>query len=99
MRDVEGWSSEKAAADFYDPKGTVERFGKLAGRIAFEPRVYPGLHDGQSAAILLDGQEIGRMGAIHPSVRKALWVFLRIPLLPTWQSVVTAGYACLSGYL
>ena len=90
LRDVEGWSSEKAAADFYDLKGTVEALlANLAGRITFEPRVYPGLHDGQSAAILLDGQEIGRMGAIHPSVRKAMGVPANTVVAELEQSVVT----------
>ena len=90
LRDVEGWSSEKAAADFYDLKGTVEALlANLAGRIAFEPRVYPGLHDGQSAAILLDGQEVGRMGAIHPSVRKAMGIPANTVVAELEQSVVT----------
>ena len=90
FRDVEGWSSEKSAADFYDLKGTVEALLiNLAGRITFEPRIYPGLHDGQSAAILLDGQEVGRMGAIHPSVRKAMGVPANTVVAELEQSVVT----------
>ena len=90
LRDAEGWSSEKAAADFYDLKGTVEALlANLAGRITFEARVYPGLHDGQSAAILLDGQEVGRMGAIHPSVRKAMGVPANTVVAELEQSVVT----------
>ena len=90
LRDAEGWSSEKATADFYDLKGTVEALlANLAGRITFEPRVYPGLHDGQSAAILLDGQEVGRMGAIHPSVRKAMGVPANTVVAELEQSVVT----------
>jgi phenylalanyl-tRNA synthetase beta chain len=87
---VEGWSGEKAAADFYDLKGTVEALlANLAGRITFEPRVYPGLHDGQSAAILLDGQAVGRMGVIHPSVRKAMGVPANTVVAELEQSVVT----------
>ena len=90
FRDVEGWSSEKSAADFYDLKGTVEALLiNLAGRITFEPRIYPGLHDGQSAAILLDGQEVGRIGAIHPSVRKAMGVPANTVVAELEQSVVT----------
>jgi phenylalanyl-tRNA synthetase beta chain len=90
LRDVEGWSGEKAAADFYDLKGTVEALlANLAGRITFEPRVYPGLHDGQSAAILLDGQAVGRMGVIHPSVRKAMGVPANTVVAELEQSVVT----------
>ena len=90
FRDVEGWSSEKSAADFYDLKGTVEALLiNLAGRITFEPRIYSGLHDGQSAAILLDGQEVGRIGAIHPSVRKAMGVPANTVVAELEQSVVT----------
>lgn len=90
FRDAEGWSSEKCAADFYDLKGTVEALlANLRGRIAFEPRVFPGLHDGQSAAILLDGQEVGRIGAIHPMVRKAMGVPANTVVAELEQSVVT----------
>ena len=90
LRDVEGWSSEKAAADFYDLKGTVEALlASLGDRITFEARVYPGLHDGQSAAILLDGREVGRMGAIHPTIRKALGVPVNTVVAELEQVVAT----------
>ena len=90
FRDAEGWSSEKAAADFYDLKGTVEALlANLAERVTFEPRVYPGLHDGQSAAIMLDGQEVGRMGAVHPTVRKAMGVPANTVVAEFEQSLVT----------
>jgi len=90
FRDAEGWSSEKVAADFYDLKGTVEALlANLAERVTFEPRVYPGLHDGQSAAIMLDGQEVGRMGAVHPTVRKAMGVPANTVVAEFKQSLVT----------
>ena len=47
-------------------KGTVEGLlANLGDRLTFEASVFPGLHDGQSAAILIDGEPVGRIGAVH----------------------------------
>ena len=54
LRDLEGWSTDKTAADFFDVKGTLEGLlANLGDRLTFEASVFPGLHDGQSAAILV----------------------------------------------
>ena len=90
LRDTEGWSTEKAAADFFDVKGTVEGLlANLGDRLTFEASVFPGLHDGQSAAILVDGEPVGRMGAVHPSVRKAMGIPANTVVAEVLQSVVT----------
>ena len=90
LRDLEGWSTDKTAADFFDVKGTVEGLlANLGDRLTFEASVFPGLHDGQSAAILVDGKCVGRIGAVHPSVRKAMGIPANTVVAEVLQSVVT----------
>ena len=89
LRDLEGWSTDKTAADFFDVKGTVEGLlANLGDRLTFEASVFPGLHDGQSAAILVDGKCVGRIGAVHPSVRKAMGIPANTVVAEVLQSVV-----------
>jgi phenylalanyl-tRNA synthetase beta chain len=89
LRDLEGWSTDKTAADFFDVKGTVEGLlANLGDRLTFEASVFPGLHDGQSAAILVDGKCVGRIGAVHPSVRKVMGIPANTVVAEVLQSVV-----------
>ena len=89
LRDLEGWSTDKTAADFFDVKGTVEGLlANLGDRLTFEASVFPGLHDGQSAAILVDGKCVGRIGAVHPSVRKVMGIPANAVVAEVLQSVV-----------
>ena len=91
MRDAEGWSTGKDAADFFDVKGSVEALlASLGQRLSFEACVFPGLHDGQSAAILVDGHAVGRMGTIHPKVAKLLGLPASTVVAELEQSAVTA---------
>ena len=91
MRDAEGWSTGKDAADFFDVKGSVEALlASLGQRLSFEARVFPGLHDGQSAAILVDGHAVGRMGTIPPTVGKLLGLPASTVVAEMEQSAVTA---------
>jgi phenylalanyl-tRNA synthetase beta chain len=59
--------------DFYDAKGAIEvlldRLG--AGRVAFDSVQHPTMHPGRSAAICLDGVQIGVVGELHPTVALA----------------------------
>ena len=89
LRDLEGWSTDKTAADFFDVKGTVEGLlANLGDRLTFEASVFPGLHDGQSAAILVEGKCVGRIGAVHPSVRKVMGIPANTVVAEVLQSVV-----------
>ena len=89
LRDLEGWSTDKTAADFFDVKGTVEGLlANLGDRLTFEASVFPGLHDGQSAAILVDGKCVGRIGAVHPNVRKVMGIPANTVVAEVLQSVV-----------
>jgi len=89
LRDLEGWSTDKTAADFFDVKGTIEGLlANLGDRLTFEASVFPGLHDGQSAAILVDGKCVGRIGAVHPNVRKVMGIPANTVVAEVLQSVV-----------
>ena len=90
LRDKEGWSTERVAADFFDVKGTIEGLlANLGDRLTFKASVFPGLHDGQSAAILVDGKPVGRIGAVHPNVRKVMGIPANTVVAEVLQSVVT----------
>jgi len=63
----EGWSSSAESVDFFDMKGEIEALLRAADQaLAFRSAVRPGLHDGQTAEILLGDEVIGIVGRIHP---------------------------------
>ncbi|MGM0812896.1 phenylalanine--tRNA ligase subunit beta [Thioalkalivibrio sp.] len=67
----EHWQAARRPVDFFDAKGVVESLcAQSAGTLRFVPAVHPGLHDGQSAQVRLDGRGIGWVGALHPSLRE-----------------------------
>ncbi|MCE1182199.1 MAG: phenylalanine--tRNA ligase subunit beta [Rhodocyclales bacterium] len=61
----EGWGSGARKVDFYDIKGDIEALLAPA-QLRFEKLVHPALHPGRAARILLNGQEIGCLGELHP---------------------------------
>ena len=72
-REQESWAQDESALDFFDVKGDVERLLAQGGRDAtFAPAGDPILHPGQSATAFLDGDEVGRLGRLHPEVEAAL---------------------------
>ncbi|MFO8005528.1 MAG: phenylalanine--tRNA ligase subunit beta, partial [Thioalkalivibrio sp.] len=65
----EHWQGSRRSVDFFDAKGTVETLCAGARHaLGFEPATHPALHDGQSARVMLGGQSIGWLGALHPSL-------------------------------
>ncbi len=63
------WANERAPLDFYDVKGDVESLLSLTGQrqnYRFEAAQHPALHPGQTAALYLQGEQIGVIGALHP---------------------------------
>jgi phenylalanyl-tRNA synthetase beta chain len=69
------WGEKDRVVDFADLKGDIEallRPAGAAGRLMTEAKPHPALHPGQSARLLLDGKELGWMGALHPQVLKTL---------------------------
>jgi phenylalanyl-tRNA synthetase beta chain len=71
------WGQEDRPVDFFDVKGDVETLlAPLNPR--FEPASHPAMHPGRCARVLLDGQEIGHVGELHPRWRQRY----ELPLAP-----------------
>ena len=72
-RTPESWHIKPQAMDFFDFKGDIEEI-LAAGRVKVEyvrsERSW--LHPGQSAEILVNGQSIGYLGRLHPSLEDEL---------------------------
>ncbi|RIV10804.1 phenylalanine--tRNA ligase subunit beta [Priestia flexa] len=67
------WQGEKKAADFYVAKGVVEGLLSALGldnRIEYKPTNQEGMHPGRTAAVVLNGQEAGYVGQLHPVTQK-----------------------------
>ncbi|KGR76827.1 phenylalanine--tRNA ligase subunit beta [Ureibacillus sinduriensis] len=67
------WQGEKLSVDFFIAKGIIESLFEKLGltdRVSFEKASVDGLHPGQTAAILLDGEKVGLIGGLHPTERK-----------------------------
>ena len=72
-RSPEGWSASSDTVDFYDMKGEVQALlAGVTGALAFRASVKSGLHDGQTAEVLLDDAVIGVVGRIHPTAANTL---------------------------
>jgi phenylalanyl-tRNA synthetase beta chain len=62
---AEQWGAPKRRVDFYDIKADVEAL--LAPRVAsFTALEHPALHPGRAAGVILDGENIGWVGELHP---------------------------------
>jgi phenylalanyl-tRNA synthetase beta chain len=71
----EQWGAAKQPLDFYDVKADVEAVLAAVGPLTthrFEPAtdVPPGLHPGRCATVVRNGQPIGLIGELHPSLVK-----------------------------
>jgi len=64
---AEQWGLTAKRVDFYDLKADLEAlFGQRAKLLRFEAAKHPSLHPGRCARILLEDQEIGIIGELHP---------------------------------
>jgi phenylalanyl-tRNA synthetase beta chain len=69
----EQWGSEARNADFFDIKADVEALLLLAANaleLKYVPVSHPALQSGQAADIRRDGEAIGVVGKLHPSLEK-----------------------------
>jgi phenylalanyl-tRNA synthetase beta chain len=67
------WDVAEAKTGFFDIKADIEAVLALTGgSFQFIAAENPALHPGQSAQIRREGQEVGWLGALHPSVTKDL---------------------------
>ena len=70
---INDWQGTTTKCDFYCLKGIIENVLDYLGfknRYHFKKEVISDLHPGISAKILLDREEIGVIGRIHPSYQK-----------------------------
>ena len=70
---INKWQGSKVKTDFYVIKGIVENLLDYAGfknRYEFEVDNIPNMHPGMSARILLDKEQLGIIGRVHPSTLK-----------------------------
>jgi phenylalanyl-tRNA synthetase beta chain len=79
-RQLELW--EKAELDFYDLKGILERIFELhflVKRLRFEQTKQVGfLHPGKSSKILIQDEEIGILGQLHPEISEKMDISQRV---------------------
>ena len=69
------WDMKDRPCDLFDLKRDIEALFELNAYkidVNFSPIDHSALHPGQSAKIMHDNQEVGFIGALHPSVQKAL---------------------------
>lgn len=62
---AEQWGEALRPVDFFDAKADLEALAYPA-ELSFIAASHPALHPGQSAQVLLNGEEIGWIGTLHP---------------------------------
>jgi phenylalanyl-tRNA synthetase beta chain len=71
----ESWAADSQGLDFFDMKGDVESvfaLGRDPGSLQFVTAAVAALHPGQTAGISRKGQDVGYLGAVHPTVQAEL---------------------------
>jgi phenylalanyl-tRNA synthetase beta chain len=75
------WRGDAVDADFYSVKAELEALtGQLGANIEIAPGDEPFLHPGRSGRVLVDGEDAGWLGEIHPLVCRQ------------WDLEVAAGF-------
>ncbi|UTV26563.1 phenylalanine--tRNA ligase subunit beta [Photobacterium atrarenae] len=72
-RSEEHWDIDTNTVDFFDLKGDLEAVLELTANdkaYSFKAAKHPALHPGQTAAIVVDGKEIGVIGTVHPELER-----------------------------
>ena len=93
-RDAEGWTAGKESLDFFDAKGDLESLLALAGcgnQFSFVADRHVALHPGQTARIERNGETVGYIGALHPSLVKQLDLNGPVYLFEVSLEAVTGG--------
>jgi phenylalanyl-tRNA synthetase beta chain len=74
QRGVSGWQGDSAGLyDFFDLKGILETlFRELHVSVSYEAAQHPSYRPGRTARLLLNGQQVGMMGELHPMVAERL---------------------------
>lgn len=73
------WGTKEQAADFFDVKADVEAL--LAPAVPqFEAAEHPAMHPGRCAKVLVNGQDVGHVGELHPRWRQS-WELTQAPVM------------------
>ena len=86
----EQWGVATRLVDFYDVKADLEALGwpKI---LQFTAAQHPAMHPGQTAAVWLDGVNLGWLGVLHPALVQD-WGFPSAPVL--FELAVTPLLPC-----
>lgn len=93
-REPEGWTGDAKPMDFFDLKGDLEALlddSGILAEVSFEPAQHPAMHPGQTAQILRNGEAVGFIGALHPSVQKELGLKGSVYVFEIKQAALQAG--------
>ncbi|RME43792.1 MAG: phenylalanine--tRNA ligase subunit beta [Caldilineae bacterium] len=83
-REAPAWQgSDTAPVDFYDLKGVIESVldGLHIGGATYLPAEQPGFFPGRTARLQVDGQAVGVLGELHPTVVAAYELPEGVPVL------------------
>jgi phenylalanyl-tRNA synthetase beta chain len=75
--DAVQWGVKERQVDFFDVKGDVQAL-LAPRRVEFRPSEHPAMHPGRCATVVMDGQDVGVLGELHPRWRQAY----ELPLAP-----------------
>ncbi|MBI2383032.1 MAG: phenylalanine--tRNA ligase subunit beta [Gammaproteobacteria bacterium] len=86
----EQWGGAARPADFFDVKGDLEAL--VGAKLSCRKAEHPALHPGRSAEVRIGDSAVGWLGALHPSLVRAL----DLPAAPLlceldWAAVRAAG--------
>ncbi len=101
-REPEGWTGDSQPMDFFDLKGDLEALlddSGILAEVSFEPAQHPALHPGQTAQIVRNGEAIGFIGALHPSVQKELGLKGSVYVFEIKQAALQSGNVAKFGSL
>ena len=85
------WQHNIIKCDFYTLKGIVENLLNYLGfknRYTFEKSIIPEMHPGMSAKIILDREEVGVIGRVHPTYKKDEIYLAELSLTKLYQKQV-----------
>ena len=89
-----GWCSDNQSVDFFDLKGDLEallNLGGCADQFSFVSDQHVALHPGQTAKIQRNGETIGLIGALHPSLAKEFSINGNLYLFEINQAQLQSG--------
>ncbi len=91
----EGWTGKNEPVDFFDLKGDVEALldmGGAAGEFHFEKGIHDAMHPGQCAALIRNGEVLGHIGALHPTLAKEFGLDGSVLMFEAKVSPVISGF-------